>query len=121
MNVYARLATGSLTAPDWIAIGLAAVTGVVHLLLAVIWPGLVLRASFLLAGLGFFGAIALFVVDYRRRLLYLLGIPYTAIQIVLWYAVNQPTPGTIEVLDAIDKTAQILLIVLLGYLYRRSG
>lgn len=116
-----RFETASLTAVHWIALALAALTGAIHLLLAAIYPELALRMSFLLAGLGFFGAIALFLLGYRRRLLYLIGIPYTGVQIVLWYVIVQPTPGTLYTLDVVDKTAQVLLIVLLAYLYATEG
>lgn len=113
-----RLETGSLTAVHWVAIALAAISGAIHLVLAIIWPGAVLRLSFALAGLGFFGGIALVAVGYRRSMLYLLGIPYVAVQIVLWYVIVEPTPATIDTLDAIDKLAQVLLIGVLGYLSR---
>jgi hypothetical protein len=116
-----RFETASLTAVHWIALALAALTGAIHLLLAAVYPGLALRVSFLLAGLGFFGAIGLFLLDYRRRLLYLLGVPFTGAQVVLWYVIVQPTPGTLYALDAVDKTAQILLIALLAYLYATEG
>lgn len=112
-----RIGTASLTATHWVAIGLAALSGLIHLLLAAIVPATGLRTSFLLAGLGFFGAIGLVLLNYRRRLLYLIGIPFVGVQIVLWYLVVEPTVATLHVLDAIDKTAQIVLLVLLVYLY----
>lgn len=112
-----RLDTASLTTAHWVGIALAAISGLVHLVLAVIWPGTVLRISFALAGLGFFGGIALVALNYRRRLLYLLGIHYTGVQIVLWYLIVEPTLGTVGALDAIDKLTQVLLIGLLAYLY----
>lgn len=112
-----RFETASLTAIHWVAIGLAALSGLIHLLLAVIVPAAGLRASFLLAGLGFLGAIVLVLVNYRRRLIYLIGIPFVGVQIVLWYLVVGPTFATLEALDAVDKVAQALLLVLLVYLY----
>ena len=112
-----RFETASLTATHWVAIGLAALSGLIHLLLAVIISQTALRASFLLAGIGFLGAILLVLVNYRRRLLYLVGIPFVGVQIVLWYLVVEPTLATLHALDAVDKLAQTLLIVLLIYLY----
>lgn len=112
-----RFETTSLTAVHWVAIGLAALSGLIHLLLAVIVPATMLRVSFLLAGIGFLGAILLVLVNYRRRLLYLVGIPFVGVQIVLWYLVVEPTFATLHALDAVDKLAQTLLIVLLTYLY----
>lgn len=73
-----RLETASLTSVHWLAIALAALSRAIHLLLAGIVPDFVLRTSFLLAGLGFFGGIALVLVDYRRPLFYAVGIPFTA-------------------------------------------
>lgn len=116
----ARFDTGSLTAVHWIAIALAAISGVIHLLLGVIVPVLALQASFLFAGIGFFVGIGLVLVDYRRPLVYLLGIPFTAGQVVLWYVIVGPTLGTIEVLDAVDKLTQAVLVVLLFVLYTRE-
>lgn len=115
-----RFATASLTRLDWIAIVLALVTGAVHLLLGVgFLPG-PLGVAFVLAAAGFFGAIVLVLLDYRRRLLYLLGIPYTGGQVVLWYALNRPTGvADLSTAEAVDKTAQVLLIVVLVIRYRR--
>ena len=111
-----------ITTIHWGAIGLVVVTGLVHLVLGIgflpHWMGVV----FVLAALGFFGAIVLFWLDVHRRLLYLAGIPYTGVQIVLWYALNQPTTvGDLTPVEVIDKVAQVLLIVTLIVLYRRES
>lgn len=116
-----ELDTNSLTPVHWLAIGLAALSGVIHLLLGVIVPIPVLQASFLFAGIGFFGGIVLVLTNYRRPLVYVVGVPFTGIQIILWYVFVEPTLATIEVLDAIDKLAQLVLIVLLVMLYRRGS
>lgn len=111
---------GSLTALQWIAVGLAIITGVIHLALGVMFfPG-IQPVAFLLAGLGFFGAVVLFLLDYRRRLLYLVGIPFVALQIVLYLLINQQANPAISPVEGIDKAAQILLIILLVVLYRRE-
>lgn len=115
-----RFDTNSLTAVHWIAIALAAISGAIHLLLGVIVPVLALQASFLIAGVGFFVGIGLMLADYRRPLVYLLGIPFTAGQIVLWYVIVGPTLGTMGMLDAIDKLTQVVLVVLLFVLYARE-
>lgn len=110
----------SLTPLHWVAILLAAITGVIHLVLGIqFFPG-AQPISFLLAGLGFFGAIALFLLDYRRRQLYLVGVPYTALQILLYLWINQRAQPEITPTEAIDKIAQVLLIVVLIVLYRRE-
>ena len=112
--------TESLTSMHWVAIVLAAITGAIHLGMGIMFfPG-VQPISFILAGLGFFGAIVLVLINYRRRELYLLGIPFTALQIVLYLWINQRADPAISPLEAIDKVAQVLLIVILFVLYRRE-
>ena len=66
-----------------------------------------------LAGVGYAGALALFFIDYRRRLLYLIGIPYTAVQFPLWIVAK----SEYGVVDYVDKAVQVALIVVLIYLY----
>lgn len=113
--------TESLTPLHWIAIALAAVTGVIHLVLGVMFfPG-TQPIAFLLAGLGFFGAIVLFLRGYSRRLLYPAGIAFTALQIVLYLWINQRVDPAISPLEGIDKAVQVLLIVVLAVLYRRES
>jgi len=113
-----RLELDSLTTLHWIGINLALISAVVHLVLGVSflphWMGIL----FLLATGGFLGGIVLLLVDYRRRQLYLVGIAFTAVQIVAWYAVNRPGPTEISPPGFIDKLAQLLLIVVLVTLYR---
>jgi hypothetical protein len=55
----------------------------------------------------------LFFLDYRRRLLYLVGIPYTAVQIPLWLVAK----SEYGVVDYVDKAVQVVLILVLVYLY----
>ena len=112
------LATASLTTLHWAGIVLAAITGVIHLWLGVSFAPAALGLSFLFAGVVFLGAIVGVVLDVRRRLLYLLGIPFTAGQIPLWLAANWPDLGTIGIAD---KVVQVALIAVLVVLYRRSS
>ncbi|MDY6817027.1 MAG: hypothetical protein SVG88_00070 [Halobacteriales archaeon] len=117
----ARVETDSLSGIHWLAIVLAAVSGVIHLVLGVqFFPG-IQPISFILAGLGFFGAIVLFLLDYRRRLLYLIGIPFTGLQVILYLWLNQRVNPAISPIEGIDKAAQLLLIVILVVLYRRGS
>lgn len=123
------LAIGSLGGLHWAGIVLAAVTGVIHLFLGVDgvtgspYFSFELGVAFLLAGLGFFSAIVLVLLDIRRRAVYAAGIPFTAIQLVLWYYLNFATtdssfPGDVGTFGAIDKIVQVLLIVVLIVLLR---
>ena len=108
-NSGLNVETGGLTGTHWAAIALAAITGFVHLYLY--WTQEFV--PFLLAGLGFFGAIALILVGFHRRLLYLAGVPYTLAQMVGWFVLD----GNVTTLAVVDKVAQVLLIALLVYLY----
>ncbi|MDQ2049112.1 hypothetical protein RBH26_01310 [Natronolimnohabitans sp. A-GB9] len=115
------LALESLSVLHWIGIGLALVTALVHLLLGIGFLPHWMGAAFLVATAGFCLGIAFVLIDYRRRTVYLLGIPFTAAQIVLWYVVNQPASvGDLSVAGAVDKVAQALLLVVLVVLYRRE-
>lgn len=125
----ASVRTDTLGGLHWLAIVLAAVSGAIHLFLGAsaffgsVIP-LPLGIAFLLAGLGFFGAIALVLVGWHRKLVYLAGIPYTAIQILLWYQFNytgtgEPITGAGPI-EIADKVAQVVLIFVLVDLYLRA-
>lgn len=102
--------TESVEPIQWLAVGLVLLTGIVH-----IYAGIVEgRLPVTLAGVGFFAAIGLFLLDYRRRQLYLVGVLYTAIQLPLWYVAKA---GEYTALGYTDKAVQIVLIALLAYLY----
>ncbi|WP_049986071.1 DUF7475 family protein [Halobellus rufus] len=112
------LHTNSLTGVHWAGIALAVISGVIHLALGVSFITSPLGWAFLVAGVGFLGGSVAVLVDYRRSLMYLLGIPFTAGQIVAWYVVNAPD---FSPLGIADKVAQLLLIVVLVVLYRRES
>lgn len=108
-----QFTTDGLTSTHVAAMGLAAVTGVVHLYLYLA-QGFV---PFLLAGLGFFGAIGLILLlPGVRSWLYLAGIPYTIVQMAGWVAAGMPDFA----LGVADKLVQVVLIGLLVVLYRRE-
>lgn len=71
----------------------------------------------LLAGVGFVGGFLLYVRGTRRRLLTAAAIPYTAVQIPLWYVVKQ---GSFTTVGYLDKAVQLLLVVLLVVLVVRQ-
>lgn len=97
----------------WVVVGLVFLTGVFH-----VYAGLVEgRIPVTLAGVGFLGAIVLYLMDYRRRLLYAVGILYTAVQFPLWYVAKV---GEFTTLGLVDKTVQLVIIALLAYLLWRS-
>lgn len=117
------LALDSLTGLHWVGIVAALVSAGVHLLLGVRMVDSALGISFLLAGLGFLGAVALVLLDYRRRLVYAAGIPFVLVQIGLWYWINFATgtksfPADVGTLGALDKAAQLALLAVLVVLLR---
>lgn len=109
----------SLTAIHWLVILLAAITGAIHLYISIdALPG-GLGIAFVLAGLGFFGAIVLFLYTRGRyrRWLYIVGIPYTLVQIVLYYVYNEPASlADMATVDVLDKVVQVVLVLVLVYL-----
>jgi len=120
------LRTASLGSLEWTGIVAALVSAVIHIRLGVGFAPSPLGISFILAGLGFLGAIALVLVDYRRRTVYAVGIPFTLVQIVAWYYVNfvalgKSFPGEVGTLGAIDKIAQVVLIAVLVVLLRQQS
>ena len=115
---------GSLNGLHWVGIVAALITAAVHLRLGVGGLALPLRISFLLAGLGFVGAVVLVLLDYRRRTVYAVGIPFTLLQIVSWYVLNfgggeKSFPADVGTLGAVDKVTQVVLIAVLVALLRR--
>jgi hypothetical protein len=76
-----------------------------------------LGIAFLVAGVGYLGGIAAVLLNYRRREMILLGIPFTLGQIVAWYALNAPD---FSALGIGDKVVQVLLVIVLFVLYRRD-
>lgn len=111
MNAQGNSASriGSLTQLQWLAVALIVITGVLHVYAGVVEG----RIPVALAGVGYAGGLVLFFLDYRRRLLYLIGIPYTAVQIPIWLVVK----SEYGMVDYVDKAVQVVLIVVLLYLY----
>ena len=120
------LRTASLGGLEWTGIVAALVSAVIHIRLGVGFAPSPLGISFILAGLGFLGAIALVLVDYRRQAVYAVGIPFTLVQIVAWYYLNfvagpKSFPGDIGTLGGIDKIAQVVLLAVLVVLLRQQS
>lgn len=114
----------SLTALHWVGILAALVSAGIHLLLGVRLVPSPLGVSFLLAAGGFVGGVGLVLAGRRRRTVYAVGVPFTAVQILLWYVFNftdgsKSFPADIGALGAADKVTQAALIgVLLALLWR---
>lgn len=104
------LETESLTGTHWFALLLVVITGVIHVYIGAVEG----QIPVLFAGVGFLGAAGLFLLDFRRSLLYPVGILYTAIQFPLWYVAKA---GEFTTIGYVDKVIQGVLIVVLAYLY----
>ncbi|GAB3037980.1 DUF7475 family protein [Natronobiforma cellulositropha] len=113
--------TASLTPLHWAAIALALLSGAIHLVLGVEFLPHWMGGAFLLAAGGFFGGVTLVLLDVRRRLLSLLGIPFTAGQLLFWYLLNRPVLEDPSPIGVLDKLAQVLLIAALAVLYTRES
>lgn len=101
--------TQSLTTIHWFALLLVLLTGVIHVYAGVVEG----RVPVSLAGVGFLGAAVLFLLDYRRSLLYPVGILYTAVQFPLWYGLKA---GEFTTLGYVDKVIQAVIVLVLAYL-----
>ena len=94
-------------------IGLLAFTAITHL-----YAGVTESAPpLLLAGLGFLGGVGLYLREYKRSVLTLIAIPYTAVQIPLWYIAKA---GNFTLVGYADKIAQSVLIIALVALVIRQ-
>jgi hypothetical protein len=112
------LRTESLGVLHWVGILAATVTAVIHLRLGARLVPSQLGISFLLAGLGFLGAIGLILIGWRRRLVYAAGIPFTLAQVGIWYVLtfaNTPArfPADVGTIGAVDEVAQLPLVAVL--------
>ncbi|KOX94150.1 hypothetical protein AMS69_09610 [Haloarcula rubripromontorii] len=117
------LDVASLDSRHWLGIVAALVSAAIHLLLGIRLAPSGLGISFILAGLGFLGGVALVGLGIRRRLVYAVGVPFTLVQILLWYYVNfaagpKSFPTDIGTLGAVDKVAQLVLLAVLVALLR---
>ena len=117
------LRTESLGVLHWVGILAATISAAVHLWLGARLAPTPLGISFLLAGLGFMGAVGLILFGWRRRLVYAAGIPFTLAQVGIWYVLtfaNTPArfPADVGTIGAVDKIAQLLLVAVLIALLR---
>lgn len=111
------IARECLEPAHWLLVGLAAVTGLIHLGLGLAAPTTPIGAASILAGVGYGVGIALVLGDRYRRIVYALGVPYVASQIALWYLLQRPQSlGDVSPAAAVDKPVQVLLIAACCYL-----
>jgi hypothetical protein len=122
MVIADRLTRTDATGLEWLAVALIVVTGAIHLGLGLAFLPDPAAVAFVLAGLGFAGALVLFFGGVRKRHLYLAGVPFVAAQIVAWLVIARPTGlGDVGPLEAADKLVQLALIVVLLVLASRES
>ena len=111
----------SLRTLDYVGVVLVVITGAIHLYEGIehLSEGGVIPVLFVLAGLGFFGALVLLWAGFNRTVLYLVGIVFTAIQFVAYFVLNWP--DVLSPLGIFDKIVQLLLVVVLAVLYAQRG
>ena len=114
------LDTESMTTLHWVGIALAAVTGIIHLVLGVRFLPGAFGISFLIATAGFAAGIVAILVNYRRRLFYAVGIPFTAGQVVIFAWTVVQGINSLGPIAIVDKLAQIGFIVVLVLLLRQE-
>lgn len=111
----------------YLAALLAAVTGAIHLMLApqVIGFSQTLGILFALNGVGFLGGTLLYLTRFWRRELYLVAAGYALVTFAaffLWggfdgFASAFYMQGELNAMAVVAKSAEILLVVVAGYLY----
>jgi hypothetical protein len=123
---------GSLVSPPrnpagYLAIVLAAATGVIHLFLApqVVGFSRTLGVLFALNGLGFLGGTAIYLTRYWRRGLFLVAAGYALVTFVAFFVFGGfdgfvsafYMGGELNVMAVASKAVEALLVVVTGYLY----
>ena len=103
---------------------LSGISAYIHLVLGLRIGLEPLGISFILATLGFAAGSILVILNYNRKIIYLLGIPFLISQIIAWYWLNginiEMIPRALNIYDLVDKTAQIILLILLTHLLREE-
>ena len=80
-----------------------------------------LGPSFVFAGFIFILGLFLEYKGYLGKLGYFLGFWFVFVQIVLWYVINgislSMIPGALGFWDLLDKSVQLVLVLLLSFMY----
>jgi hypothetical protein len=129
MSVSTQSSESLLSLPEnpvgYLAILLAIVTGVIHLLLGpqVMGFSQTLGILFILNGLGFVGGIVVYLTRYWRRELFLVAAIYALVTVLALFAFQGfgvdafYRQGSLNPMAVISKGAEVLLAVVAGYLY----
>lgn len=107
----------------WAGIAMALISGVVHFVLGLQFLPHAMGFAFLIAAAGFAVGSWLVIADVQRTIVYTLGVPFTLGQIGAWIALTRPELvedfdlSVLGAIEIVDKTAQILLLIVLVVLY----
>jgi len=112
----------------YVAIVMAIITGVLHLLAATnaVEMSVVLGVLFVLNGLGFIGGVGIYLTRFWRRWLFLVAALYSLITILALFPVQGwgveafYMEGDLNPLAVITKAAEAVLVVCALYLYAVS-
>lgn len=115
-----RFRRGSMGTLEWVGSALAILLGVVYLALGLGGLPGAFGIAFCLAGLGYFGAVVLGLVDYHRCLVYSVGIVYNVLLFVLYFLLNGTEVSELVGLSGIVKLAQVVFVALLVVLIDRN-
>ncbi|SFR32996.1 hypothetical protein [Halogeometricum limi] len=119
-DVATGLDLSSLTTLHRVGIALAALSGVVHLVLGIASLPSAFGLSFLVAAAGFAVGIVLVAWNVRRRLVYQVGIPFVLGQIAIFGVLWVQGATDLSAVAAVDKLAQLVLVGVLVTLLRRE-
>ena len=113
-----RLERDAMATLDWIGVALAVLLGIAYLPIALSEIPSTIGIAFLLAGLGYFGAVVLVLAGYRRQQVYAIGIGYNLLLIALYFLLQDPSIsfGWLASLGGLVKTGQAIFAALLGVL-----
>ncbi|MFO7834320.1 MAG: hypothetical protein R6V31_09780 [Halohasta sp.] len=113
----------------YVAILLALLTGVIHLVATTraIEMSVVLAVLFVLNGLGFLGGAALYLTRFWRRWLFLAAAVYSLVTILAlfpfrgWGIEAFYMNGSLNPIVVVSKAVEALLVVVSGYLYSSTA
>jgi hypothetical protein len=129
MSVSTQSSESLLSLPEnpvgYLAILLAVVTGVIHLLLGprVMGFSQTLGILFILNGLGFVGGVVVYLTRYWRRELYLVAALYGLATVLAFFAFQGfgvdafYRQGSLNTMAVVSKAVEVLFAAVTAYLY----
>ncbi|MFH5801966.1 hypothetical protein [Haladaptatus sp. CMAA 1911] len=116
-----QLERASMERLEWIGVVLSVLMGLTYFFEAAESLPSMLGLSFLLAGLGYVGAIVLALVDFRRSLLYVAGVVYNLLLIGVYFLIRGVNDPELVGPHGAAKLLQVVFVILLLVLIIRKG